>query len=296
MLLPIDHIHIRPDARTLDEATVLGLSESIANVGLINAIRVRPVDDQWELIAGGHRLEAHKRLGLFEIEAVIANDDDLRAELAMIDENLCRAELSPVDRAKQTARRKAIYLELHPETAAGVAQAAGMNRAIGNNVAENISATSFDKDAAAKTGQSDRNVRLYAERGEKIADDVLAYIQDTELDTVTYLDKLKRLWVSDQMDVAKRDLADRRRKDREVREGKNKRKSSSPSKPRGDAKIQADVKSRAALEVAEMIAEHVPGEWWDAIKSNLYAAGAKNIADALTNITGESIMDRRYGT
>ena len=49
-------------------------------------------------------------------------------------------------------------------------------------------------------------------------------------------------------------------------------------------------------EVAEMIAEHVPGEWWDAIKSNLYAAGASNIANALTNITGEAVMDRRYGT
>jgi hypothetical protein len=34
---------------------------------------------------------------------------------------LCRAELSPADRAAQTARRKAIYLELHPETAQHVA-------------------------------------------------------------------------------------------------------------------------------------------------------------------------------
>ena len=61
------------------------------------------------------------------------------------------------------------------------------------------------------------------------------------------------------------------------------------------SRIDADVKDRAANEVANMIAEHVPGEWWDAIKSNLYAAGASNIANALTNITGQSIMDRRYG-
>lgn len=80
----------------------------------------------------------------------------------MIDENLMRAELSPADRAQQTARRKAIYLELHPETAHGKASP---------NKEENFS--SFDKDTAAKTGQTDRTVRLHAERGEKVIDEVL---------------------------------------------------------------------------------------------------------------------------
>jgi hypothetical protein len=32
----------------------------------------------------------------------------------MIDENLCRADLEPVEMARQTARRKVIYEELHP--------------------------------------------------------------------------------------------------------------------------------------------------------------------------------------
>lgn len=60
------------------------------------------------------------------------------------------------------------------------------------------------------------------------------------------------------------------------------------------SKVDADVKVRAAREVAEVIAEHVPGEWWDGLKSNLYAAGAANIAHELTNITGQSIMDRKW--
>jgi ParB-like chromosome segregation protein Spo0J len=64
---------------------------------------------------------------------------------------------------------------------------------------------------------------------------------------------------------------------------------------RARSKIDADVKERAATEVAEMIAEHIPGEWWDAIKNNLYAAGAANIANKLNNITGQSVMDRRFG-
>lgn len=60
------------------------------------------------------------------------------------------------------------------------------------------------------------------------------------------------------------------------------------------SKVEADVKARAAKEVAEIIAEYVPGDAWDGIKANLYAAGAANIANALTNITGQSIMDGRY--
>lgn len=65
---------------------------------------------------------------------------------------------------------------------------------------------------------------------------------------------------------------------------------------RARSKIDKDVKDRAAREVASMLAEHVPGDWWDALKANLYAAGAANIANELTNLTGQSIMDRRYGT
>jgi ParB-like chromosome segregation protein Spo0J len=59
-------------------------------------------------------------------------------------------------------------------------------------------------------------------------------------------------------------------------------------------KVDGDVKQRAAREVADIIAEYVPGEVWDAVKANLYAAGAANIANELTNITGQSIMDGRY--
>jgi ParB/RepB/Spo0J family partition protein len=60
------------------------------------------------------------------------------------------------------------------------------------------------------------------------------------------------------------------------------------------ASIDADVKERAAKEVANVIAEYVPAEWWDGVKANLYAAGAKNIANELTNISGQSVMDARH--
>ena len=36
------------------------------------------------------------------------------------------------------------------------------------------------------------------------------------------------------------------------------------------------VKDRAAKEVAEILPEDVPGEFWDGLKANLYAAGANS--------------------
>lgn len=206
--LPIDAIVRRQDARGIDEATVSGLADSIADIGLINPIRVRAQGDGWEVVAGVHRLEACRRLGLADIACVVVEDDDLHAELAMIDENLCRAELSPSDRAKQTARRKAIYLALHPETAEHIAGGVAKNSA-----AEKFSAApSFAADTAAKTGASDRIVRLHAERGEKVIDEVVEMIRGTKLDTGAYLDKLKRLPPNEQVDAARRDLAQLRSK------------------------------------------------------------------------------------
>jgi ParB-like chromosome segregation protein Spo0J len=202
--VPVEKIVNRPDARAVDPDAVQRLADSIAAVGLINPIRVRQSGDHYEVIAGVHRVEAHKHLGLVEITAEVVTDDDLHAELAMIDENLCRAELSPADRARQTARRKAIYLELHPETGHGKASP---------NKDEKIS--SFAVETAKATGVTERLVQLNAERGEKVIPEVIELIRGTKLDTGTYLDKLKKLTPNDQVDTAKRDLADLRRRERE---------------------------------------------------------------------------------
>lgn len=64
---------------------------------------------------------------------------------------------------------------------------------------------------------------------------------------------------------------------------------------RKSTKIDRDVRDRAANEVAELLAEHIPADAWDGLKANLYSAGAKHIANALTNLTGQSIMDKRFG-
>lgn len=200
--LPINSIVRRPDVRPLNPAVVESLSDSIGDVGLINPIRVRQTAEGWEVVAGSHRLAACQKIGLVDIDCLIVEDDDLHAELAMIDENLMRAELSASERATQTARRKAIYLELHPETAAGVAGAVAKHSAT-----DNLSTASFASETAKATGKDERTVRRDAERGEKVIPEVMRMIAGTKLDTGTYLDKIKRLPPNDQVVAAKRDLA-----------------------------------------------------------------------------------------
>lgn len=273
--LPITHVFRRKDARPIDEAALRGLVASIAELGIIHPLRVRParrhvagvLTDAYEVTAGAHRLKAALKIGLETVPCIVVDDDDLRAELVMIDENLMRAELSPAERAKQTARRKALYLELHPETGHGGDR---------TKQDDNLSSCSFADATADITGRDKRSVQRDAERGEKVAADVLAQVTGTDLDRGNYLDKLKALPVDEQRAKVTRDL------DRDE-----------VTRTRA-AKVQADVKSRAAAEVASILAEHVPGDWWDGLKANLYAAGAANIANEFTNITGQSIMDRRF--
>lgn len=151
---------------------------------------------------GSHRLAACELLGLAEVECIVMNEDDLHAELSMIDENLCRNELSPAERASQTARRKAIYEELHPETRASVAGADARW-----NATDNLSTASFAAETAKVSSKDERTVRRDAERGEKVIPEVIDMITGTKLDTGTYLDKLKRLPPNEQVAAAKRDLA-----------------------------------------------------------------------------------------
>lgn len=84
------------------------------------------------------------------------------------------AELSPAERAAQTARRKAIYLELHPETAEHVAGGKG------NATAANFATVpAFATATAEATGKAERTVRLDAERGEKVCDEALRLVRGT---------------------------------------------------------------------------------------------------------------------
>lgn len=274
--LPTDKITRRSDAREVKNATVAFLTESIAAVGLINPIRVRVAGDGWEVIAGVHRLEACKALGLAEITCDVVEATDIDARIAMIDENLCRNDLTPVERAEQTAERKKLYETKHPETVNG---ATGGGHDQVRQVGE--AAPRFTADTSAATGQGERTVQRDAERGNKVIGEVMDLIRGTALDTGSYLDKIKKLPPNDQVATAKADLAFRRRVDREAADRAKRN------------KVEAGIKERGALFVAEWIvakAEH--DDDLQMVLNNLWTSGSKNIAQAVTNLMDEAVMDR----
>jgi hypothetical protein len=137
------------------------------------------------------------------IRAEIVDEDDLHAEMAMIAENLIRAELDDAQRAKQTARLKEIYVELHPQTDHG-GNKGNDGRFVPSGQLGHTA--SFTADMATKTGKSERAIRRDAERGEKIDEQVLDMVSGTRLATGAYLDQLKRVPIEKQATKVARDL------------------------------------------------------------------------------------------
>ena len=61
------------------------------------------------LVAGARRLAACKSLGWSEIPATVVELNDIDLELAEIDENLIREDLTALERGEQLLRRKWIF-------------------------------------------------------------------------------------------------------------------------------------------------------------------------------------------
>jgi hypothetical protein len=102
------------------------------------------------------------------------------AELAEIDENLLRAELSPAQRAAAVARRKELWEALHPETGRIPPTLGGR----GNS--------SFSSDTEKATGESKRRLNEHLSRADALGPDLHAVV-GTSLDKGVELDALKEL-------------------------------------------------------------------------------------------------------
>lgn len=100
--LPIAEIRPNPHQPRVhfDEETLSELTASIQQIGVLQPILVRPLEDGgYELIAGERRWRAAGRAGLATIPAVIRATDDVSSVEQALVENLHRQDLTPLEEA-----------------------------------------------------------------------------------------------------------------------------------------------------------------------------------------------------
>ena len=86
--------------RTMDEAALAELAESVREHGVLQPVLARPTEDGgYELVFGHRRLEAARRAGLKTIPAMVREMGDREVLEAQLLENRDREDVSPVEEA-----------------------------------------------------------------------------------------------------------------------------------------------------------------------------------------------------
>jgi ParB-like chromosome segregation protein Spo0J len=175
--------------RALRPEIVEQLAESMKKEGgLLQPIVVRPRKggDYW-LVAGRHRLMAAIKLKWKTIACTIFEGMEAdEVELAEVDENLIRANLSPAEEAAHIGRRKELYGRRHPEKKHGGDRKSAKAKSSSPN--ENLKP--FVDDTAKKTGKGRSTIARKAARAKVV---VLPEITGTSLDKGSEIDALAKL-------------------------------------------------------------------------------------------------------
>ena len=105
--IEIAKIHANPNQprREFNEDTLQELADSISELGVIQPITLRKMeDDTYQIIAGERRFRASKLAGLSEIPAIILDKDDKNAAQIALIENIQREDLNPIEEAQAYKR------------------------------------------------------------------------------------------------------------------------------------------------------------------------------------------------
>jgi ParB family chromosome partitioning protein len=270
--IPLSRIVATVGARPLNQREVERIADSMSKVGLIAPITVNlsyksenpdaitvPGQTKYHIIAGRHRLAAALRLGWETIECFIDFDaDERQAELWEIAENLHRAELTALERDEQIAR----WVELTSDKPVQSEQVYG-----GRGNQGGLS-------AATRELGIDRADAWRAIKTASLTEEAKEAAREAGLD-----DNRTAL-----LEAAKAEPARQASIIRDMAEKKS-------------SGIDSELRKEAARNIASRLAERFPAAEWEWLKSQLYTAGAKGIADAFVNETGagSSVMGAKWG-
>ena len=177
MMIEIRKIIIHPGRRDLNPESVEKLARSIARIGLLNPITV---SQDHVLIAGLHRLEAVKQLGWVKVPCHILDLGELQAELACLDENFIRNDLSGVEFNDLLLRRKELYESIHPEVRHGGDRKSSEIKTTNCRLDFEPHAKSFAEDTAEVLGVSPRTVQRQIQTAKNLTEKAKEILRDSD--------------------------------------------------------------------------------------------------------------------
>lgn len=122
--LSLDEIVPNPiqPRKTIEDASLAELSDSIRVNGLISPIIVRRIDSRYEIIAGERRFRAAKLAGLDRIPVIVRECPDDEAYRLSLIENLQREDLNPMEESEAYHTLVKQFHLTHQDIAASVAK------------------------------------------------------------------------------------------------------------------------------------------------------------------------------
>jgi ParB family chromosome partitioning protein len=175
--VPVSDIVIGTRLRPVSESAVESLMASIRELGVIkDEVHLRQVggkSPRLELIAGGHRVEAARRLEMETVPAKVWRCAPDWARLMEIDDNLAHAELDALELATFLAERKAVHEKLHPEARRG----GDRKSDVFQNQTAIMAVGSFARTVAQKRGMGERSVYRLLKIGQALNADQLRWLR-----------------------------------------------------------------------------------------------------------------------
>lgn len=169
-----------------DENSLQELANSINEIGIIQPLTVKKIDDYYEIIAGERRWRAARIAGLRKIPVIIKDFDDLKILEAALIENIQREDLNPMEEAFTYIR----FSEEFNLSQEDIAKKVGKSRSAVANAMRLINldnrVQTFVKEGKISSGHGRTllgimNNNLQFELAEKIIDDGLSVRQTEEL-------------------------------------------------------------------------------------------------------------------
>ncbi len=183
--IPLSEIHPfrNHPFKVLDDELMQQTIDSIMQVGILNPAIIRPdPEGGYEMVAGHRRLHAADLAGLKTIPAIVRNLTDDEAVILMVDSNLQRETISPMERA-QAYKMKLEALK-HQGKRVDLE-----DKSTSTRIAQKLSVEKVAEEAGTSRDQVRRYIRLtelLPEVQEKVESKEIAFSPAVELSYLTH--------------------------------------------------------------------------------------------------------------